>query len=62
MSLKKCSVRINSDDLQVIQEHYRDIGYNNIIRHLCHRLAESIRRNRANALQNLEREIDNGEL
>lgn len=56
--LTKCSIRLNKSDLDVIRQHYQDIGYNKLLRHLIHRIADKIREGRADALSEIEREID----
>ena len=59
--LVKCSIRLNKADLEVIQQHYQDIGYNKILRHLCSKLAQGIRQNRTHALREVENSLETDE-
>ena len=58
--LKKYSVRLYEEDVDEINSHFYDIGYNKVLRHLAAKLAQRIREGRENALKDIEGEIADG--
>lgn len=52
--LVKCSVRVYADDLEIVRDHYPDLGYNRLIRHIISKMADRIRQGRQDAVTEME--------
>lgn len=56
-TLQKYSLRAYKEDVDVVVAHYRDIGFNKLVRHMITKLADRIREQQQDTIESAINDI-----